>query len=87
VPEEAASVYVYEALAFNRSLNAGEIQTLKEIYKDIYYKSGSIPIPNSSFPYLISPACSSHTLLLQSLEMSNHHSLNPGLVSLKIDNL
>ncbi len=65
-PNEAASVYVYEALVFDRVLNAQEIQTVKKIYRGIYFKAGSIPV-SSSFPhsFLLDP-CPFHTFVRSS---------------------
>ncbi len=48
-PGEAASVYVYEALVFDRVLNAAEIQTVKEMYRTIYFKAGTINFQICSF--------------------------------------
>ena len=47
---EGTRVYLYEALIFNRALNEPEIQTIKEIYRNIYYKTGYIPIRMPTIP-------------------------------------
>ena len=49
VSDQAASVYVYEALVFDRVLNAAEIQTVKKIYRDIYFKAGTFR--STSLPF------------------------------------